>query len=118
MVTQILNFGIPAQINVRAVGYDRVKNLRIAKELVQRIGAIPGVADAHLQQEVNAPELFAQIDRARATQFGLTANTIALNVNTSLSSSEQVSPNFWTDPTNGTPYYLAVQTPEYRVDTM
>src|SRR5580692_4472484 len=115
MVTQILNFGIPAQINVRTVGYDRTKNLRIAKELQRRIAAIPGVADAHLQQEVNAPELFAQIDRARATQFGLTATSIALNLNTSLSSSEQISPNFWTDPSNGTPYYLAVQTPEYRV---
>jgi multidrug efflux pump subunit AcrB len=118
MVTQILNFGIPAQINVRTVGYDRTKNLRIAKELQRRIAAIPGVADAHLQQEVNAPELFAQIDRARATQFGLTATSIALNLNTSLSSSEQISPNFWTDPSNGTPYYLAVQTPEYRVNSL
>jgi multidrug efflux pump subunit AcrB len=118
MVTQILNFGIPAQINVRTVGYDRQKNLRVAKELRGRIAAIPGVADAHLQQEVNAPELFAQIDRARASQFGLTANSIALNLNTSLSSSEQVSPNFWTDPTNGTPYYFTVQTPEYRVGTL
>jgi len=118
MVTQILNFGISAQINVRTVGYDRARNLQIAKQLQKRIAAIPGVADAHLQQEVNAPELFAQIDRARATQFGLTANSIALNLNTSLSSSEQVSPNFWTDPSNGTPYYLAVQTPEYRVDTL
>src|SRR5262249_14550351 len=113
--TQILNFGIPAQINVRTVGYDRTKNLRIAKELQRRIGAIPGVADAHLQQEVNSPEFFAQIDRARATQFGLTVNDIALNLNTSLSSSEQVSPNFWTDPSNGTPYYITVQTPEYKV---
>jgi multidrug efflux pump subunit AcrB len=118
MVTQILNFGIPAQIDVRTVGYDRANNLRIARELKQKIAAIPGLADVHLQQEVNAPELFAQIDRARATQFGLTANSVALNLNTSLSSSEQVSPNFWTDPTNGTPYYLAVQTPEYRVDTL
>ncbi|HXW29106.1 MAG TPA: efflux RND transporter permease subunit, partial [Xanthobacteraceae bacterium] len=118
MVTQILNFGIPAQINVRTVGYDRTKNLRIAKELQQRIAAIPGVADGHLQQEVNAPEFFAQIDRARATQFGLTATSIALNLNTSLSSSEQISPNFWTDPSNGTPYYLAVQTPEYRVNSL
>ena len=82
------------------------------------MAAIPGLADVHLQQEVNAPELFAQIDRARATQFGLTANSIALNLNTSLSSSEQVAPNFWTDPSNGTPYFLAVQTPEYRVDTL
>jgi multidrug efflux pump subunit AcrB len=112
MVTQILNFGIAAQIDVRTVGYDRAKNLRIAKELVRRIGAIPGVADAHLQQEVNGPEFQATIDRARATQFGLNINSIALNLNTSLSSSEQVYPNFWTDPGNGTPYYLAVQTPE------
>ena len=118
MVTQILNFGIPAQINVRTVGYDRQKNLRMAKELRGRIAAIPGVADVHLQQEVNAPELFAQIDRARASQFGFTANSIALNLNTSLSSSEQISPNFWTDPTNGTPYYFTVQTPEYRVSTL
>ena len=114
MVTQILNFGIPAQINVRTVGYDRNKNLRVTKEMQQRIAAIPGLADVHLQQEVNGPEFFAQIDRARATQFGLTVNDIALNLNTSLSSSEQISPNFWTDPSNGTPYYLAVQTPEYR----
>ena len=118
MVTQILNFGIPAQINVRTVGYDRNKNLRIAKELQQRIAAIPGVADAHLQQEVNSPEFFAQIDRARAAQFGLTVNDIALNLNTSLSSSEQVSPNFWTDPSNGTPYYITVQTPEYKVASL
>jgi multidrug efflux pump subunit AcrB len=118
MVTQILNFGIPAQINVRTVGYDRTRNLRVAQELRQRIAAVPGVADVHLQQEVSAPEFFAQIDRARATQFGLTVNDIALNLNTSLSSSEQVSPNFWTDPGNGTPYYLAVQTPEYRVSSL
>src|SRR5580692_6555661 len=118
MVTQILNFSIPSQINVRTVGYNRTNNLRIAKEMQQKIAAIPGVADVHLQQEINGPELFAEIDRARASQFGLTVNDIALNLNTSLSSSEQVSPNFWTDPANGTPYYLAVQTPEYRVDTI
>src|SRR5271168_3003070 len=118
MVTQILNFGIPAQINVRTVGYDRNKNLRIAKEMQRRIAAIPGLADVHLQQEVNGPEFFAQIDRARASQFGLTVSDIALNLNTSLSSSEQISPNFWTDPSNGTPYYLTVQTPEYRVASL
>jgi multidrug efflux pump subunit AcrB len=118
MVTQILNFSIPSQINVRTVGYDRSKNLRIAKELQQRIAALPGVADVHLQQEISGPEFFAQIDRARASQFGLTVNDIALNLNTSLSSSEQVSPNFWTDPSNGTPYYLAVQTPEWRVSSL
>jgi multidrug efflux pump subunit AcrB len=118
MVTQILNFGIPSQINVRTVGYNRANNLRIAQELRQKLAAISGVADVHLQQEINSPEFFAQIDRARASQFGLTMSDIALNLNTSLSSSEQVSPNFWTDPANGTPYYLAVQTPEYRVNTL
>jgi multidrug efflux pump subunit AcrB len=118
MVTQILNFGIPAQIDVRTVGYDRVKNLRIARELRRRFAEVPGIADAHLQQEVDAPEFFVDIDRARAAEFGLTATQIANNLNISLSSSEQVSPNFWTDPSNGIPYYLAVQTPEYRVDSM
>ena len=118
MVTQILNFGIPSQINVRTVGYNRANNLRIAQEMQKKIAAIHGVADVHLQQEINGPAFFAQIDRARASQFGLTANDIALNLNTSLSSSTQVSPNFWTDPANGTPYYLAVQTPEYRIDSM
>ena len=101
IVTQILNFGLPAQIDVRTVGYDRSNNLRVAKELRQRIAAIPGIVDAHLQQEVDAPAFYATIDRARAAQLGLNANTIATNINVSLSSSEQVTPNFWTDPTVG-----------------
>jgi multidrug efflux pump subunit AcrB len=118
MVTQILNFGVPAQINVRTVGYDKAKNLSIARELQRRIGELPGVVDAHIQQETSAPDLFVDIDRTRAAQLGLNANQIASNLNVSLSSSEQVSPNFWTDPVSGIPYYLAVQTPEYRVDSM
>jgi multidrug efflux pump subunit AcrB len=118
MVTQILNFGLPAQIDVRTVGYDRGTNLRVAKELRRRIAAVPGVVDAHLQQEVEAPALYATIDRARAAQLGLNANTIATNVNVSLSSSEQVTPNFWTDPATGIPYYLAVQTPEREVSSL
>ena len=112
MVTQILNFGVTAQIDVRTVGYNRVNNLHIARQLRRRIAAIPGVADTHLQQEVNAPAFFAAIDRTRAAQLGLNASQIATNLNVSLSSSEQVTPNFWTDPRNGIPYYLAVQTPE------
>src|SRR5882724_6793156 len=118
MATQILNFGLTAQIDVRTVGYDRVKNLRVARELRRRIAAIPGIADAHLQQEVEAPDFYVQIDRARALQFGITGSDIGNNVNTSLSSSAQVSPNFWTDPTNGIPYYIAVQTPEYQVHSL
>jgi multidrug efflux pump subunit AcrB len=118
IVTQILNFGLPAQIDVRTVGYDRTTNLRIAKELQRRIAAIPGIADAHLQQEVDGPAFYASIDRARAQQLGLNANTIATNLNVSLSSSEQVSPNFWTDPSSGIPYYIAVQTPEPIVNSV
>src|SRR6266446_2617775 len=117
IVTQILNFGLPAQINVRTVGYD-LNNLSVAKELRQRLAEIPGIVDAHLQQEVDAPAFYAQIDRTRAAQLGLNASTVATNINVSLSSSEQVSPNFWTDPTSGIPYYLAVQTPEYRVNSL
>src|SRR5882724_3802675 len=118
MVTQILNFGLPAQIDVRTVGYDRATNLRVAKELRRRIAAIQGVTDAHLQQEVDAPAFYATIDRTRAAQLGLNASTIATNVNVSLSSSEQVTPNFWTDPKSGIPYYLAVQTPENRISSL
>jgi multidrug efflux pump subunit AcrB len=118
IVTQILNFGLPAQIDVRTVGYDKANNLRVAQELRQRIADIPGIADAHLQQEVDAPAFYADIDRTRAAQLGLNANTIATNVNVSLSSSEQVTPNFWTDPKSGIPYYLAVQTPENRISSL
>lgn len=118
IVTQILNFGLPAQIDVRTVGYDKENNLKVANELRQRIAAIPGIADAHLQQEVNAPAFYANIDRTRAAQLGLNANTIATNLNVSLSSSEQVTPNFWTDPTSGIPYYFAVQTPERQISSL
>src|SRR6516165_311615 len=118
MVTQILNFGIPAQIDVRVTGLDRPNNLAVARELQERLAAIPGIADAHLQQEVDAPEFYAVIDRARAAQFGWSVSSIANNLNVSLASSVQVNPNFWTDPTTGTPYFLAVQTPEHRIQTM
>jgi len=117
IVTQILNFGLPAQIDVRTVGTGD-NNLSVAKELRQRLAAIPGIADAHLQQEVDGPAFYAQIDRTRAAQLGLNASTVATNINVSLSSSVQVSPNFWTDPSSGIPYYLAVQTPEYKINSL
>jgi multidrug efflux pump subunit AcrB len=117
IVTQILNFGLPAQIDIRTVGRD-TKNLEVAKELRKRISEIPGIVDAHLQQEVDAPAFYAQIDRTRAAQLGLNLSTVATNINVSLSSSRQVSPNFWTDLASGIPYYFAVQTPEYRIDSL
>jgi multidrug efflux pump subunit AcrB len=118
MTTQILNFGLPAQIDVRVVGRDRGNNLQVAHELRRRVAAIQGVVDAHLQQELDSPAFMASIDRSRALQLGLNAQAIASDLNTSLSSSEQVTPNFWTDPVNGIPYYIAVQTPEHLVSSL
>src|SRR4029079_7524896 len=110
--------GLPAQIDVRTIGQDRATNLNVARELQRRIAAIPGIADAHHQQEVDGPAFEANIDRTRAAQLGLNANSIASNINVSLSSSQQVQPNFWTDPATGIPYYIAVQTPQYWADSL
>jgi multidrug efflux pump subunit AcrB len=100
---------------VQVQGRDRVANQGIAKEISRRIADIPGIVDSHVQQELDAPELYYTIDRTRAQELGLNVNQIANDINISLSSSEQVTPNFWTDPKNGIPYFLAVQTPEYRL---
>jgi multidrug efflux pump subunit AcrB len=115
LVTQVLNFGVPTQVDVQVQGRDRENNKRVAALLRQRIGDIPGVVDAHVQQELDAPEMSYTIDRTRAQELGLNMQEVANDLNISLSSSEQVSPNFWTDPKTGIPYYFAVQTPEYRI---
>ncbi len=115
LATQVLNFGVPSQIDVQVVGRDRAANEKIAAQLAKRLANIPGIVDSHVQQELNAPELFYAIDRTRAQELGLNISQIANNMNISLSSSEQVSPNFWSDPKNGIPYFFAVQTPEYRI---
>src|ERR1700728_4064826 len=118
MITQVLNFGLPAQIDARVVGTDRATNRRVADELRRRLAAVPGIADVHLQQELDAPDFMASIDRSRALEFGLNAQAIANDLNTSLSSSEQVAPNFWTDQRNGIPYFFAVQTPEHQESSL
>ncbi len=99
-------------------GPDRDGNRALAETLQQRMAKVAGLVDVHIQQELDAPELYYEIDRIRAQQLGLTVNSIANNLNISLSSSEQVSPNFRTDPTSGIPYYFAVQTPEYRIASL
>ena len=118
IVTQILNFGVPAPVAVRVVGKDRDLDLKVAQQLVEDIKQVRGAVDVHLHQIVDAPEFFVSVDRMRAAQLGLTEASIAGNLGTSLSSSFQVSPNFWTDPTSGVPYQVAVQTPEYRIQSM
>ena len=115
LVTQILNFGIPSEVDVRIEGIDRLGNQEVAAKLRRRLANISGLVDVHVQQELDAPQLYYKVDRTRAQELGLTVNQIADDLNISLSSSEQVTPNFWTDPKNGIPYFLAVQTPEYRI---
>jgi multidrug efflux pump subunit AcrB len=117
MVTQILNFGVATQIDVQVQGRDP-KNVEIAKELQKRVSSIPGVVDAHIQQELDAPNLFFTIDRTRAQNLNLQTQQIVNDLTISLSSSEQVYPNFWTDEKQGIPYYIAVQTPERQVSTV
>jgi multidrug efflux pump subunit AcrB len=118
MVTQILNFGVPTQVDVQVQGYDKAHNLAFAQELDKRIADVPGTADVHLQQEIDAPELYYDIDRTRAQQLNLTTQQITNSVMIALSSSEQVYPNFWSDPVSGIPYYLTVQTPEYQLASL
>ncbi len=118
IITQILDFGLPAPIDVRIVGRDYLKNREIAGKLLDRVKQVRGVVDAHIHQILDAPQFFVDIDRVRALQLGVSEQQIASNVNISLSSSFQVQPNFWTDPATGIPYLVAVQTPEYRTDTL
>jgi multidrug efflux pump subunit AcrB len=115
LVTQVLNFGVPTQIDVQFQGRDDAGNKALAAELQKKMADVPGLVDVHVQQELDAPEMFYTIDRTRAQQLGLNMQEVANNLNISLSSSEQVSPNFWTDPRNGISYFFAVQTPEYRI---
>jgi len=118
IITQILNFGLPAPIDVQVVGNDADNNQRVALALLPRVKAVPGAVDVHLHQIVDSPSFFVDVDRVRAAQIGLTEQQIANDMNTSLSSSFQVSPNFWADPKSGVPYQVAVQTPEFRLSSM
>ena len=117
MVTQILNFGVPTQIDLQIQGRDP-SNVALAKEAQKRLANIQGVVDAHIQQELDAPNLYFTIDRTRAQNLNLQAQQIVNDLTISLSSSEQVYPNFWIDEKQGIPYYLAVQTPERQVSTV
>jgi multidrug efflux pump subunit AcrB len=117
IVSQILNFGLPAPIDVQISGRD-VQDYNVAKQLQERIEKIPGAVDVHLQQVVNGPDLFVKVDRTRAEQVNLTQTQVADNVLISLSSTAQASPNFWLNYANGVNYQVAVQTPQYRMDTL
>ncbi|HEY9712102.1 MAG TPA: efflux RND transporter permease subunit, partial [Chroococcales cyanobacterium] len=112
IVTQILNAGLPAPIDIRLTGLDRDKNLAIAQEIKRKVAMIPGAVDVCLHQMVNAPQFMYDVDRTKANQMGLTQRDVSNSLLISLSSSFQVAPNFWLNPKNGVNYYLATQTPQ------
>jgi CzcA family heavy metal efflux pump len=118
IVTQILNFGLPAPIDVQIIGTDMGSSYLIAQQIANKMRHIPGAADVHVQQLLSFPTLYMDIDRTRVTQVGLTARDVAQSVLVSLSGSFQTSPNFWLNPKNEVTYQVAVQAPQYHMTSM
>jgi multidrug efflux pump subunit AcrB len=115
IVSQILNFGISAPIDVQVSSPNRVDSLRVAKELRDAALHVHGASDVRLQQVPAAPELRVTVDRSRASQIGLVQRDVASSLLTSLSGSGQASPTYWLNPANGVSYLVSVQTPFYRL---
>src|SRR5262249_15548641 len=118
ITTQILNFGIPAPIDLQVVGRDVEANYKIAQRLAQRISRIPGTADVHIHQVIDQPEIRLNVDRVKASQLGLTQRDVTSSMLISLSGSGQVAPNYWMNWSNGVNYPVGVQTPQYKIDTL
>ncbi|MBN3951675.1 MAG: efflux RND transporter permease subunit [Nostoc sp. NMS7] len=120
IVTQILNFGLPAAVDVQISGplKNSKGNFEIAQKIADRMTRIPGAVDVHLQQVVDAPKLRLDVDRTEAQQLGMTQRDVANSVLTSLSSSGQAAINQWLDPKKGVSYTLAVQVPQYKIDSI
>jgi len=117
IVSQILNFGIPSPIDIQVTGRDP-KGYEIANQIKTRVAQIPGAVDTHVHQMVHGPDLRVNVDRTRAEQIGLTQNNVAQTMLISLSSSGQTAPNYWLNFQNGVNYQVAVQTPQYKMDTL
>jgi len=118
IVTQILNFGLPAPIDVQIIGTDMQSSYDIAQQIANKMRHIPGTADVHVQQLLSQPTLHMDIERTRVTQVGLTARDVAQSALVSLSGSFQTSPNFWLNPKNEVTYQMAVQSPQYRMTSL
>jgi CzcA family heavy metal efflux pump len=118
IVTQILNFGLPAPIDVQVVGTDMQSNYAVAQQIANRMRHVPGTADVHVQQLLALPTLRMDIERTRVTQVGLTAREVAQSALVSLSGSFQTTPNFWLNPRNEVTYQIAVQSPQYRMTSL
>jgi multidrug efflux pump subunit AcrB len=118
IVTQILNFGLPAAIDVQFTGNDLQGNSVLAADLVKKIRQIPGAVDAHVHQRLDGPAVNLQMDRTRLQQMGLSASNVGQNVLIALSGSSQTAPAFWLNPQNGVVYNIVVQSPQYDVDSV
>lgn len=118
MVTQILNFGLPAAINVQFSGPLVERNAELAAEVARRIRAIPGAVDVHVHQRLDNPGIDLAIDRTRLQQMGLSAANVGQNLLLALAGSGQTAPAYWLNPKNGIVYNIAVQAPDYRVDSL
>jgi multidrug efflux pump subunit AcrB len=118
ITNQILNFGLPAPIDVQVVGRNAAANYQIAQRLQTQIAGIPGAADVHIHQVVDYPEIHVAVDRSKAGLVGLTQRDVSGSLLVSLSSSSQVAPTQWLDWSTGVTYNVAVQTPQYRIDSL
>lgn len=118
MVGQILNFGLPAPIDLQIVGLNAESNRQYAVLLLDKIKHIPGIVDAHIHQAYNYPQLNINVDRSLSKELGFTQFDVAANMLISLSGSFQTSPTFWLDTKNGVSYPIVTQTPQYRLDSL
>ncbi|MGB8516459.1 MAG: efflux RND transporter permease subunit [Gallionella sp.] len=118
IVSQILNFGMPAPIDIQVIGFKRKENQEYALSIMSKLRKIPGLADLRTQQAFNQPELHVDVDRTRTQEMGLTQRDVATNLLTSLSGSLQIAPNFWVNPGNNVSYPVVVQVPQPRLDTL
>ncbi|MBL0890922.1 MAG: efflux RND transporter permease subunit [Gemmatimonadaceae bacterium] len=118
IVSQILNAGLPAPVNVQVVGSNRAANIEVARTIERRVRQIPGAVDVYLQQRLEAPQLNLTVDRARAASLNLSQRDVANDLLVSLASSGQTQPNVWLNPQNGVQYTVSVQTPQYRINSL
>jgi CzcA family heavy metal efflux pump len=118
IVSQILNFGVPAPIDVQVIGHNQKANYAYATDLLKRIRTVPGIADLRIQQVFNYPQINVDVDRTLAGEVGLTQREVANSLLVTLSGSIQVQPNFWLNTENGVSYPIVAQMPQYRIDTM
>ncbi len=117
MTNQILDFGLPAPIDLQVVGRNPVQNFQIATDLLHKVSAIPGAVDVHIHQQVSYPAVQVNVDRNKAQQIGLQQKDVANSMLITLSGSGQTAPNQWLNPQTGVNYQIVAQSPQYRIDS-